>query len=98
MGPFEILMTLNISFLPHSRGCLEVRNRRQPVDRTAVMLSAIQCWLRQIQTGIYLKRISLIYGTIAWFPLITISELNYQKHNIDMRLKYLNGFGLAGSA
>ena len=70
MGPFDSSMTLKIDFLPPGRGWLEVQNRHQPVDRIAVMLSAIQCWLRQIQTGIYLKRISLIYGMIACFPLL----------------------------
>ena len=74
-GCFDSLMTLNNCFLPHCRGLLEVQNRRQPVDRIAIMLSAIQCWLRQIQTGIYLKRISLKYGMIACFPLLFQSQI-----------------------
>ena len=35
-----------------------------------------------------------------WYDFIfsnSISESNYKKHNINMRLKYLNRFGLAES-
>ena len=71
MGPFDSPMTLKTNFLPHGRGWLVVWNHRQPVDGIAVMLSAIQCWLRQNSNYLlYLKRISLIFGTIAWFSIL----------------------------
>ena len=39
------------------------------------MLSAIQSWLRYVQTTKYLKGISLNYGMIAFFHIIYQSQI-----------------------
>ena len=39
-----------IKFLPQGRSWLVVWKRRQPVEGIAVMLSAIQSWMRFVQT------------------------------------------------